>query len=316
MATQGDSWHAIQQLAPGQVGRPGVVGFSDLSDAELTDTVKRLATHERKATGTLIRSLMEVDARRLFLRAGCSSLFAWCTEVIGLADSAAYNRIEVARAAQRVPQLLEALDDGSLNLTTARVLAPHITPANADELIGRARHKSRREVERIIAEWNPIPEAPCTVNYLSPGWVRVHLTLPEATYDKLRLAVDLLRHTNPSGQMADVIGKAVTLLVHHLERRKFAATKSPRKAAALRRRTRYIPAAIKRAVWARDGGQCAYVGTEGRCTSKAFLEYHHLEPYGAGGKTTVKNVEMRCRQHNQYEADVYYGGGERPAGEG
>lgn len=281
--------------------------FRDLSDAELTAVVKRLATREREATATLVRSLMEADERRLYLRAGCSSLFTWCTDVIGLADGAAYHRIDVARASRRVPQLIEALEDGSLSLATARTLAPHVTPENAEQLIGQARHKSRREVERIVAGWHPVPEIPCTVSYLSPGLVRVHLTLPEATYDRMRRAVDLLRHTNPSGNLAEVLDRGLTLLIDHLERRKFAAARSPRRAAAQRSDSRHIPAETKRAVWARDGGQCAFVGTEGRCPEKGFLEYHHLQPYGAGGATTVDNLQLRCRQHNQYEAEVYFG---------
>lgn len=281
--------------------------YRDLSDAELTAVVKRLAAHEREATATLIRSLMEVDERRLYLRAGCSSLFTWCTDVIELADGAAYHRIDVARASRRVPQLIEALEAGSLNLATARVLAPHVNPENADELIGQARHKSRREVERIVAGWHPLPEVPCTVSYVSPGWVRVHLTLSEPTYDKLRQAVNLLRHTSPSGNLAEVLDRALTLLINHLERRKFAAAASSRNAAAQRRDTRHIPADTKRAVWARDGGRCAFVGTEGRCSEQGFLEYHHLQPYAAGGATTADNLQLRCRQHNQYEAEVYFG---------
>ena len=45
---------------------------------------------------------MELDARRLYLREGCSSLFTYCTQVLHLAEGSAYNRIEAARAARRV----------------------------------------------------------------------------------------------------------------------------------------------------------------------------------------------------------------------
>jgi hypothetical protein len=55
--------------------------------------VKRLAAGERRATAVLIRSLMELDARRLYLSEGCSSLFTYCTQVLHLSESAAYNRI-------------------------------------------------------------------------------------------------------------------------------------------------------------------------------------------------------------------------------
>jgi hypothetical protein len=38
-----------------------------------------------------------------------------------------------------------------------------------------------------------------------------------------------------------------------------------------------------------------------------LLEYHHRQPYAAGGAATVDNIELRCRQHNQFEAAMYFG---------
>ena len=50
---------------------------------------------------------MELDARRLYLGEGYSSLFTYCTQALHLAEGAAYNRIETARAARRFPMVLE-----------------------------------------------------------------------------------------------------------------------------------------------------------------------------------------------------------------
>ncbi|MBA3885667.1 MAG: HNH endonuclease [Acidobacteria bacterium] len=283
------------------------VDFDRLSDEELVTAVMRLATSEREATSTLVRSLMEVDARRLYLRDGCSSLFAWCTEVVGLGEGAAYNRIEVARAGRRVPQLVDALEDGSLTLAAARVLAPHVTPANCADVIGQARHKSKREVERLVAALHPLPDAGWAFTHLSPGRVRLHVTISEATYDKLRRAQELLRHTMPEGDIEQILERAVTLLIADLERRRFAATEAPRGPRAARATSRHVPAAVRRAVWTRDGGQCAFVGGQSRCSARGFLEFHHRQPYAAGGATTADNLELRCRQHNQFEATLYFG---------
>jgi hypothetical protein len=49
--------------------------LAHLSDDELLVEVRRLAEHERQATAQLIRSLAEIDTRRLYLGQGCSSLF-------------------------------------------------------------------------------------------------------------------------------------------------------------------------------------------------------------------------------------------------
>ena len=64
---------------------------------------------------------------------------------------------------------------------------------------------------------------------------------------------------------------------------------------------------MKRAVWKRDGGRCAFGGAHSRCRERGFLEFHHVLPYAAGGQAVVENVELRCRAHNVHEAEQYFG---------
>src|SRR5688572_12577578 len=117
--------------------------FASLSDEQLLAEVKRLVALERRATAALIRSLMELDARRLYLGEGCSSLFTYCTHVLHLSESAAYNRIEAARAARRFAPIIQALEEGSLTLTAVRLLAPHLTDDNYEAVFASARHKTK-----------------------------------------------------------------------------------------------------------------------------------------------------------------------------
>ena len=92
-----------------------------------------------------------------------------------------------------------------------------------------------------------------------------------------------------------------------LERRRCAAVTSPRAARETVGGSRHIPASVKREVWRRDDGRCAYTGRDGRCTERSFLEYHHVQPYAAGGAATAANIELRCRAHNAYEASLFFG---------
>jgi hypothetical protein len=71
-----------------------------ISDADLIAELARLVACERKATGRVLRTLMEFDARRLYLAQGYSSMFTYCTRALHYAEHAALNRIEVARAAR------------------------------------------------------------------------------------------------------------------------------------------------------------------------------------------------------------------------
>jgi hypothetical protein len=64
---------------------------------------------------------------------------------------------------------------------------------------------------------------------------------------------------------------------------------------------------VKRDVWQRDQGRCAFIGTSGRCRETAFLEFHHVEPFAEGGLATVENIQLRCKAHNLYEASLVFG---------
>lgn len=60
-------------------------------------------------------------------------------------------------------------------------------------------------------------------------------------------------------------------------------------------------------LWLRDGGRYAFVAKNGqRCNERGFLEFHHVEPYRAGGLAAADNIELRCRAHNQYESDLFF----------
>jgi len=137
--------------------------LSRLSDAELLNEVKRLAAIEREATADLIQSLAEVEARRLHLASGCSSMFGYCTQVLHLSEHAAYARIAAARAATRFPVVMDLLIEGAITLTTVTLLRRHLTAENHAALLEAARHKSKADVEMLVATLHPQPEVPSSV---------------------------------------------------------------------------------------------------------------------------------------------------------
>ena len=305
--------------------------LAGLSDQQLLDEVAARAKAERRAISALVAALAELDARRLYLAQGYSSLFVYCTQVLHLSEHAAYNRIEAARAARRFPQLLERLADGSLTLTAIRLLAPHLTEDNHERLLDAAAHRSRNEVEQQVAALHPATDAPEIVRKLTDVWaptwacsatidshpdvVRplaperylVQFTIAEDALERLRRVQDLVRHSIPSGSIGEVFDRALALMLDDLERRKLARTDPPRPCAPAETSTRYVPAAVRRAVWRRDGGQCTFIGGDGRCQERRFLEVHHLTPFAEGGLTSVENLALRCRSHNRYESGRQFG---------
>ncbi len=328
-------------------------------------------------------------------------MFAYCTEVLHLSDAEAYLRIAAARASREHPMLLEMLADGRLHLTAVAKLAPHLTLENREAVLMRAVYRSKREIEELVAELAPRPDAPALMrklperraatpaapsvsrspNELAPGvglrpdgvaadcqlppggagagdrqlrpdgvsralrptpssvrtesacpapsveraatsrrsrqWsspgpsrYRVQFTASAELHDKLERLRALMRSSVPDGDLSAIIEQAVTEKLGRLEARRFAQTKTSRKSLSTTDttpRTRQIPAAVKRAVYERDGGRCRYVDEQGRrCTARGKLEFHHRHPFGHGGDHSVQNI-ARVGVHNRYLAEVDYG---------
>ncbi|NOT33312.1 MAG: HNH endonuclease [Candidatus Eisenbacteria bacterium] len=156
----------------------------------------------------------------------------------------------------------------------------------------------------------PVAAAPvgrARVAPLSADRYALQVTLAKETHDQLRYAQALLNHAVPSGDLAQVLDRALKALVRQLEQRKFgaAARTCPRRG---KPQGRYVPAPVRKTVWLRDGGHCTFVGENGRrCEERARLEFDHIEPVARGGTTTAANLRLRCRAHNQYEAEQLYG---------
>jgi hypothetical protein len=152
----------------------------------------------------------------------------------------------------------------------------------------------------------------------SPERYRVQFTIGKESHDRLRRLQALLRREIPDGDPGAIVDRALTLLLEKVERDKLGAAAKPRpcpiRAAADRQlRTpvlpsRDVPRHVQRAVSQRDGDQCGFVAKDGhRCTERTFLEFHHIQPYARGGLATVENISLRCRRHNQYEAELAFG---------
>lgn len=150
------------------------------------------------------------------------------------------------------------------------------------------------------------------VRPLAPERYEIRFTAGSAMREELREAQDLLGHVIPSGDIAAVFGRALTLLVSDLRKKKLAATSRPRRSPGQSATSPNVPAEVKRAVWARDRASCAFVAAHGRrCGERRFLEFHHVVPRGVGGPATIENIVLRCRAHNGHEVDLFYGPGKR-----
>jgi 5-methylcytosine-specific restriction endonuclease McrA len=137
-----------------------------VSDDELLRRLGELVSHSRRVEADLVAHIGEVDERRLYAREASPSMFSYCTERLHLSEAEAYRRITVARAARKHEVLLAMLRDGRLHLSGIAMLAPLLTPENRDALLARATHRSKRQIEELVVELSPRPDAPSLMRKL------------------------------------------------------------------------------------------------------------------------------------------------------
>ncbi len=166
-----------------------------LSDDELLERLSNLLKQSRRVKSELVAHIAEVDERRLYEREASSSMFAYATDVLHLSEAEAFLRIRAARASRRCPLLLAMLADGRLHLSAIGKLAPHLTEANCESALARAVHKSKREIEELVAELSPKPDVPSTVRKLPSRPAATPPAPQEATAPQLR--PDALKNEMP-----------------------------------------------------------------------------------------------------------------------
>jgi hypothetical protein len=330
---------------------------SHLADHSLLRQLNTHLSQDRSNTAALLADLGEVDERQLYRPAACDSMYEYCTRELHMSEETAFRRIRVARTARRFPAIFPALADRRLHLTAVLLLTPHLSPETADELLAAATHKTKAEIELLLAERYPRPDVPTLMRAifvpipneapaaqssesadpqlapepvapsippnaplqmetplqrtrlspLSAERYEWRLTVDKETQERLRYAQALLGHAAPSGDVPQVLKRALDALVRQLEKHKFANTSwsRPQRGPA---RGRHVPSEVKRTVWQRDGGQCTFVSEQGkRCEARARLEFDHIQPFARGGPATVRDIRLRCRAHNQYSAESTYG---------
>ncbi len=143
-----------------------LTSLTSLADDELVRRLNELVAHSRRIEADLVAHIGEVDARGLYAREAAPSMFVYCTTRLYLSGAEAYLRITVARAARQHPVLLSMLRDGRIHLSGIAILLPLLTPENRDTLLARATHRSKRQIEELVAELMPRPDAPALMRKL------------------------------------------------------------------------------------------------------------------------------------------------------
>ena len=142
------------------------IAVASLSASDLLFQTRELVRTSHGVEAELLVHLGEIDERRLYLDWSFSSMFAFCVAELNFSEDVAFNRINVARAARQMPAILEALRAGRIHMAGLRVLAPHLSAENHEEVLAEAAGKSKRQIEELVARRWPQPPAPTVVRKL------------------------------------------------------------------------------------------------------------------------------------------------------
>ena len=186
---------------------------------------------------------------------------------------------------------------------------PDVRPVTCKLAPGQVLATDPADTARKAAGSATVAVAPPRVTPLAPGRFALQVSISQHAHDLLRRAQELLAHARPGCDVEQVLELALSELVRKLDKRKYGETDSPR-ARRASTDSRDVPAEVRRQVAERDDKRCTFVSDAGvRCTERALLEFDHEIPVARGGRSTVANVRLRCRAHNQLAAEQAYGEG-------
>src|SRR3954468_7281004 len=143
--------------------------LASLCNADLLSATRDILRRGCIVEADLLVHLAEIEERKLHLEMACPTMFAFCVMKLGFSEDATYNRLGVARAARQFPAMLDALRSGEVHLSGLRVLVPRLTAENHHQVLARARGKSKREIEELVAALAPKPPVPDAMRKLPSG---------------------------------------------------------------------------------------------------------------------------------------------------
>jgi 5-methylcytosine-specific restriction endonuclease McrA len=265
------------------------------------------AMNFKRAEGALLDILLKIDDRKVFRELGYPSLFIYGVQALRLSEAQAYQFIGVARKSREVPELKTAIEQGALNVSTARRIVSVITPENKQTWLEKATTLPQKKLEMEIAKENPNPVVREKIKPVGEERLEMRLGITPALEVKLRQIKDLL--SQKQGKACSIEDALEAMAENYLD--KHDPVRRAKRSLSLRRvpaqetqgtnngKRKPLAAGVKHQVVLRDQYQCAYEDQNGRCQQKRWLEVHHRRPLSHGGTDSVQNLITLCFHHHK-----------------
>jgi hypothetical protein len=237
---------------------------------ELDNSILNLCTRINSATYELLVMIRKFDERAGWLHWSLDNCAEWLAWRCDLSMTTAREKVRVAHALKTLPRVSEAFATGEVSYTKVHALTRVADRDNEQALLDFA----LRNTAAVVAE---------RCRELRCG--------SEASLDAAARAVanrSLRIRRDPHRGMITITVELPTdageLVEKALEK---AHDDEP---LGIGRKSRIVPAAIARAVRARDHDRCTFPG----CNNRRFLQCHHVEHWSNGGETSLENLMLLC----------------------
>ena len=290
------------------------------SDQDLLSATHAVSVREKAATLELLEHLLEVEKRDLAFKQGFSSMWEYLHRGLAYCESAASERVAAMRLLKRAPEAAQLMTEQKLSLSTAAKVQHFVRALEKTEhrkvdaketqtLLAQVSGKSRREVEKLFVAMVPNLAYPPKerTREITPDLTELKMVVDAETFALLEEAKALFGCTGQVETLKRTLKIAITRRKKSLGLEDAALNTQQNQckftpAAGVESKLRYIPIALRRASWQRAGSRCEFGGSRGRCSSKHKLQVDHSIPLALGGKTTLDNLRILCRNHNLAEA--------------
>ena len=256
--------------------------------------LRAVAVAERfnRTHAELLAIVMEVDRANLAQAMGLSSTYDYCRRRLNLSEDVACGFIAVARKAERMPELRDAVE-GGLSFSKAKIAAHVITPENQEDLLAKAKASTCAELERETVKISPREAVVEKVRVVAEDRHRLELGLSEEILRKLRRAQDLVcNKAKKAASLEDTLAAVLELYLEKEDPQRKAERARPGKSEPS---AKDIPAASRHAVNLRDGNRCQAPG----CGRTRWVDIHHIKPRSQGGTHDPENLITLCGFHHR-----------------
>jgi len=296
------------------------------SDDQLILKTENLVREEREMLTMILHHLREIERRRLFSKLQFTSLFDYAVKKLGYSEDQAGRRIAAMRLLKDLPEIEAKLNSGALTLThlglaqtlfrkESKAGVKSFTKEEKIKLLEQIENQPTRAAEKIVMAESSQPEMFISekVRALSAKLNEVRFVASDELLKKIEQLKGLRAHSKLGLSMADLFGELCDLGLKEWSPampRTLRSSKIPDQElfesqgaspAAPRVTGRYIPAAIKRAIWQKAEGKCE------NCDSTYALEVDHILPFAKGGSKNQTNLRLLCRNCNQRAAIESFG---------